>query len=58
METYDIVTIGGGIVGAALAKVMAEQGCRVLVVEPARASASSWASGPTCGIHSRREEEP
>jgi 2-polyprenyl-6-methoxyphenol hydroxylase-like FAD-dependent oxidoreductase len=30
---YDIVTIGGGLGGAALAKVMAERGYRVLVVE-------------------------
>jgi 2-polyprenyl-6-methoxyphenol hydroxylase-like FAD-dependent oxidoreductase len=35
-KTYDIVTIGGGIGGAALAKVMAERGHRVLVVERER----------------------
>jgi len=30
---YDIVTVGGGLGGSALAKVMAEAGARVLVVE-------------------------
>jgi 2-polyprenyl-6-methoxyphenol hydroxylase-like FAD-dependent oxidoreductase len=30
---YDIITVGGGLAGAALAKAMAERGCRVLVVE-------------------------
>jgi len=30
---YDIITVGGGLGGAALAKVMAEHGARVLVVE-------------------------
>jgi 2-polyprenyl-6-methoxyphenol hydroxylase-like FAD-dependent oxidoreductase len=33
---FDIVTVGGGLGGAAFAKVMAEQGARVLVVEPER----------------------
>ena len=33
METYDVVTVGGGLGGSALAKVMAERGARVLVVE-------------------------
>jgi menaquinone-9 beta-reductase len=32
-QTYDIITVGGGLGGAALAKVMAEQGARVLVLE-------------------------
>lgn len=32
-ETYDIITVGGGLGGAALAKAMAEHGARVLVVE-------------------------
>ena len=31
--SYDIITIGGGITGSALAKAMAEQGARVLVLE-------------------------
>jgi 2-polyprenyl-6-methoxyphenol hydroxylase-like FAD-dependent oxidoreductase len=31
--TYDIITVGGGLGGATLAKVMAEHGARVLVVE-------------------------
>ena len=31
--TYDIITIGGGLGGATLAKVMAEHGARVLVLE-------------------------
>lgn len=33
MKTYDIVTVGGGLGGSALAKAMAERGARVLVVE-------------------------
>jgi menaquinone-9 beta-reductase len=33
MTTYDMVTVGGGIGGAALAKAMAERGHRVLVIE-------------------------
>jgi flavin-dependent dehydrogenase len=32
-DVYDIVTIGGGLAGASLAKVMAERGVRVLVLE-------------------------
>jgi 2-polyprenyl-6-methoxyphenol hydroxylase-like FAD-dependent oxidoreductase len=32
-ETYDIITVGGGLGGAALAKAMAEHGARVLVLE-------------------------
>src|SRR5215470_7412163 len=31
--TYDIITVGGGLGGAALAKVMAEHGAHVLVLE-------------------------
>ena len=31
--TYDIITVGGGLGGAALAKAMAEHGARVLVLE-------------------------
>ena len=30
---YDIVTVGGGLGGAAIAKAMAEQGAQVLVLE-------------------------
>jgi 2-polyprenyl-6-methoxyphenol hydroxylase-like FAD-dependent oxidoreductase len=33
MSDYDIITIGGGLGGAALARSMAERGARVLVVE-------------------------
>ncbi len=33
MGTYDIITVGGGLGGATLAKAMAEQGARVLVLE-------------------------
>jgi choline dehydrogenase-like flavoprotein len=33
MALYDLVTVGGGVGGAALAKAMAEQGHRVLVIE-------------------------
>ncbi len=32
-HTYDIITVGGGLGGSALAKAMAEHGARVLVVE-------------------------
>lgn len=32
-STYDIVTVGGGLGGSALAKAMAERGARVLVLE-------------------------
>jgi 2-polyprenyl-6-methoxyphenol hydroxylase-like FAD-dependent oxidoreductase len=32
-ETYDIITVGGGLGGSALAKAMAERGARVLVLE-------------------------
>lgn len=32
-SSYDIITVGGGLGGAALAKVMTEHGARVLVVE-------------------------
>lgn len=32
-NTYDIITVGGGLGGSALAKAMAEHGARVLVVE-------------------------
>jgi flavin-dependent dehydrogenase len=33
MPDYDIITVGGGLGGAAAAKVMAEHGARVLVIE-------------------------
>ncbi len=33
MADYDVITVGGGLGGAALAKVLAENGKRVLVVE-------------------------
>lgn len=33
MKSYDIVTVGGGLGGSALARAMAERGARVLVVE-------------------------
>ncbi|MBI5289965.1 MAG: FAD-dependent monooxygenase [Chloroflexi bacterium] len=33
MANYDIVTVGGGLGGAALARAMAEKGARVLVLE-------------------------
>jgi menaquinone-9 beta-reductase len=32
-ETYDVITVGGGLAGAALAKRLAENGMRVLVIE-------------------------
>jgi 2-polyprenyl-6-methoxyphenol hydroxylase-like FAD-dependent oxidoreductase len=32
-NAYDIITVGGGLAGAAFAKVMAERGARVLVLE-------------------------
>ena len=31
--TYDIITVGGGLGGASLAKAMAEHGAKVLVLE-------------------------
>ena len=34
--TYDIITVGGGLGGTTLAKVMAERGARVLVLERER----------------------
>jgi flavin-dependent dehydrogenase len=30
---YDLITVGGGLAGAALAKALAERGARVLVLE-------------------------
>lgn len=33
MTNYDIITVGGGLGGAAIAKVMAEHGATVLVLE-------------------------
>ena len=33
MADYDIVTVGGGVGGAAIAKAMAERGHNVLVIE-------------------------
>jgi len=33
---YDIITVGGGLAGATLAKAMAEKGARVLVLERER----------------------
>jgi choline dehydrogenase-like flavoprotein len=35
-DKYDIVTVGGGLGGAALTKTMTEQGARVLVLERER----------------------
>ena len=32
-ETYDVITIGGGLAGAALAKRLAENGVHVLILE-------------------------
>ncbi len=32
MTQYDIITVGGGLGGASLAKAMAERGYRVLVI--------------------------
>ena len=32
-RSYDIITVGGGLGGCALAKAMAEHGARVLVLE-------------------------
>ena len=34
--SYDVITVGGGLGGAAFAKVMAEHGARVLVLERER----------------------
>ena len=35
-DTYDIITVGGGLGACALARVMAEEGKRVLVLERER----------------------
>jgi len=32
-QSYDIITVGGGIAASALAKAMAERGAKVLVLE-------------------------
>jgi len=37
MTDYDVITVGGGLGGSALAKVLAERGARVLVIERERA---------------------
>lgn len=34
-QTYDIITVGGGIAGSILARAMAEHGAKVLVLESA-----------------------
>jgi flavin-dependent dehydrogenase len=36
VREYDIISIGGGLGGASLAKAMAEHGARVLVLERER----------------------
>ena len=36
MADYDLITVGGGLAGSALAKVMADAGARVLVLEQER----------------------
>jgi menaquinone-9 beta-reductase len=36
MTTYDLVTVGGGVGGAALAKAMADEGHRVMIIERER----------------------
>ena len=35
-QTYDIITVGGGIAGSILARAMAEHGAKVLVLESAK----------------------
>ena len=44
-NAYDIVTIGGGLGGSALAKAMAEHGARVLVL--GGSTTLSWPPEPT-----------
>jgi choline dehydrogenase-like flavoprotein len=46
-RSYDIVTVGGGIAGATLAKLMAEQGVNVLVLGRKGNSASTSAEAIT-----------
>ena len=36
MADYDLITVGGGLVGAALGRAVAEAGKRVLIVEGER----------------------
>jgi choline dehydrogenase-like flavoprotein len=44
MTQYDIITIGGGLGGAPLAKAMAERGARVLVLEREMSSRTACAA--------------
>ena len=43
-ETYDVIAIGGGLAGAALAKRLAENGVRVLVLDAKSRSATACAA--------------
>jgi flavin-dependent dehydrogenase len=45
---YDVITVGGGLGGAALAKVLAKHGLRVLVVERERRPSSQCARLSDC----------
>ena len=55
---YDIITVGGGLGGSALAKTMAERGARVLVLEREKQfkdrvrgeQMSSWGVGEACEL--------
>ena len=56
---YDLVTIGGGLGGAALAKVMAEAGARVLVLEQEPNSGTAYgANSSPRGAWQRRSNLP
>jgi 2-polyprenyl-6-methoxyphenol hydroxylase-like FAD-dependent oxidoreductase len=59
-EQYDVITVGGGLGGAALAKGMAEAGARVLVIESERqfkdrvrgeAATWGWADAQKLGFY-------
>ncbi|MGH7629414.1 MAG: glycine oxidase ThiO [Gemmatimonadales bacterium] len=41
-ENYDVVVVGGGVVGAACARELARSGHRVVVLDPAGARGQAW----------------
>lgn len=41
-QTYDIVTVGGGIAASAFARAMAKRGANVLVLERSNASKTGY----------------
>ncbi|MGI8551143.1 MAG: glycine oxidase ThiO, partial [Dehalococcoidia bacterium] len=46
MESHDVAIIGGGIIGCAIARRLAEQGARIVIFERGQTGAeASWAAG-------------